>query len=47
MAPEIAGGEGPLYTRTLALDQEEGLAVANMRETHTSPLSGAVNSGPC
>ena len=37
MAPEIAGGEGPLYTRTLALDQEEGLAVANMRETHTSP----------
>ena len=34
MAPEISEGDGPLYTRTLALDREEGQVVENLRHTH-------------
>ena len=34
MGAEVLGGEGPLHTRTWALDLEEGQAVATMRRTH-------------
>ena len=37
MAAEIDKGEGPLYTRTLALDLEEGVTVETLRHTRTSP----------
>ena len=37
MPAQIERGEGPLYTRTLALDQEEGAAVAALRQTRTTP----------
>ena len=34
MAPEVTEGEGPLYTRTWAIDLEEGRTVGEMRHTH-------------
>ncbi|MCE2403660.1 MAG: NADH-quinone oxidoreductase subunit B [Dehalococcoidia bacterium] len=37
MAAQIDPGEGPLYTRTLSLDREEGVTVETLRQARTGP----------
>ena len=39
MSQDLAKGEGPLYTRTWEVDQQEGHTIESMRQTHTSALA--------
>ena len=39
MGSDLMPGTGPLYTRTIQLDVEEGRMVEDMRQTHATPYS--------